>query len=240
MAGREAVIEIREISALSALEEAMRLQQRVWGYADLEALPLSWFVITRETGGQVLAAYSAGEMIGFCAAIAAIGKDGRPYLHSHMLAVLERFRNAGVGRALKLRQRDDALARGIDRIEWTFDPLELKNGYFNLVRLGAIARRYSENHYGLTASPLHGGLPTDRLVAEWRLCEKGSNRHAEVAARIAYPAGIARIRSEEPERAREIQRANAALFRDAFARGLAVTGFERTEREGVYLLGHCG
>ena len=64
-------------------------------------------------------------------------------------------------------QRDDALARGIQLIEWTFDPMELKNAFFNIERLGAIVRRYAENQYGITASPLHGGLPTDRCYAEW-------------------------------------------------------------------------
>lgn len=241
MAGSEAVIEIRELSGLADLEEAMRLQQRVWGFADLEAMPLRWFVITHGTGGQVLGAYSGGKMIGFCAAIAGLKPDGRPYLHSHMLAVLEPFRDAGVGRRLKLRQRDDALARGIDRIEWTFDPLELKNAYFNIGRLGAIARRYAENHYGVTASHLHGSLPTDRLIAEWGLREAASRRQAPACptGHVAYPADIARIRAEDPGRAREIQRANAARFRDAFARGLAVVGFERSENEGVYLLGPC-
>ncbi len=73
----------------------------------------------------------------------------------------------GLGRQLKLRQRDDALARGIDLIEWTFDPLELKNAYFNIERLGAIVRRYVRNQYGISTSRLHGGMPTDRCVAEW-------------------------------------------------------------------------
>ena len=74
---------------------------------------------------------------------------------------------AGVGRTLKLTQRDDALRRGIELIEWTFDPLEIKNAFFNMERLGAIVRRYVPNQYGTTSSPLHGGLPTDRCIAEW-------------------------------------------------------------------------
>ena len=106
-------------------------------------------------------------MIAFCLAIPGLKPDGKPYLHSHMLGVLAEYRNHGVGRQLKLQQRDDALARGIDLIEWTFDPLEIKNAYFNVERLGAIVRRYLRNQYGASSSPLHGGLPTDRLVAEW-------------------------------------------------------------------------
>src|SRR6202012_2433270 len=106
------------------------------------------------------------------------------YLHSHMLAVLPEYRNAGLGRRLKLAQRDDALSRGFDLMEWTFDPLEIKNAYFNLERLGAIARRYNVNQYGITSSPLQGGLPTDRLVAEWWLKSK---RVEQLLANGKYP-----------------------------------------------------
>ncbi len=84
-----------------------------------------------------------------------------------MVAVKEGYRNTGLGRKLKLFQREDAIARGYELMEWTFDPLEIKNSYFNLERLGAIARRYNVNQYGITNSPLQGSLPTDRLVAEW-------------------------------------------------------------------------
>src|SRR5512146_2460491 len=94
------------------------------------------------------------------------------YLHSHMMGVRESYRNAGLGRRVKLFQREDALARGFELIEWTFDPLEIKNAFLNLERLGAIARRYYVNQYGIFSSPLQGGLPTDRLGAEWWLKSK--------------------------------------------------------------------
>src|SRR5208283_845949 len=91
----------------------------------------------------------------------------KTYLHSHMLGVLPEYRDAGIGRTLKLTQRDEARARGIDLIEWTFDPLEIKNAFFNIERLGAIVRRFVLNQYGTTSSPLNAGLPTDRCTAEW-------------------------------------------------------------------------
>jgi predicted GNAT superfamily acetyltransferase len=161
-----------------------------------------------------------------------------------MLGVLPEYRNAQIGRRLKLRQRQDALARGIGLIEWTFDPLEIKNAFLNIEKLGAIVRVYKENQYGMTTSPLHGGLPTDRCTAEWWLdsprvhaiLEGAGYRPGATAERIAYPTDIAAIRQNDTARAREIQKSNASLFLDAFARGLAVTGFSRSDTEGAYLL----
>jgi len=124
---------------------------------------------------------------------------------------------------LKLRQRDDALARGLDLIEWTFDPLELKNAYFNIERLGAIVRRYERNQYGLSSSRLHGGLPTDRCVAEWWI--RKPRERIELAERISVPADIAE--------ARAMQSKIADRFERCFARGLTVFGMEN----GCYLLG---
>ena len=185
-------------------------------------------------------------MIGFCMALVGVTAEGRPYLHSHMLAVQPEYRDAGIGRRLKLEQRADALARRIGLVEWTFDPLELKNAYFNIERLGAIVRRYEENIYGATSSPLHGSLETDRCVAEWHLDSArvedvlaGKKRTRPVEERIAVPAEIDRLRREDAACARAIQHANAERFQKCFARGLAVTGFERTAAEGVYLLGRA-
>ena len=188
-------------------------------------------------------------MVGFLLSIPGLKPGGGSYLHSHMLGVLAEYRNRGVGRMLKLRQREDALERGIDLVEWTFDPLELKNACFNMERLGAIVRRYVENQYGTTTSPLHGGLPTDRCVAEWWL----ASPHAEailaarppqrhVMERIEVPADIDAIRRAEPRRAREIQKSLGARLTGGFDRGLAVIGFERSEHAGAYLLGRweCG
>ena len=131
-----------------------------------------------------------------------------------MTAVVDGWRDRGVGRQLKVFQRNDALARGIDLIEWTFDPLQIKNAYFNLVRLGAIARKFVANMYGAFSSPLQGSLPTDRLVAEWHLnsprvrrAVSERNRAAEMRSRvrggkvvrIRIPADLAAARSRHPD-----------------------------------------
>ncbi|MGA2270402.1 MAG: GNAT family N-acetyltransferase [Bryobacteraceae bacterium] len=245
MAGSQAVIEIRQLFQPAEFEDVFGLQQDIWGFADADLLPVRFLIVVCEVGGHVFGAYHGDRMVGFCFAVPGIGPDARPYLHSHMLGVLPPCQDAGIGRRLKLRQRDDALARGIELIKWTFDPLELKNAFFNIERLGAIVRRYAENQYGTTSSPLHGGLPTDRCVAEWWidsprvraiLAGEAVARRREEAERIVFPVGIAQMRSQDPGRAREIQKTNGEKFQRAFERGLAVTGFERSETQGAYCL----
>jgi predicted GNAT superfamily acetyltransferase len=237
------MIELRQLFTLEEFQDVLHLQRVIWGFADVELLPLRFLVVVSKVGGHVFGAYDAAEMVGFCFAIPGVKPGGRPYLHSHMLGVLPKYHNAGIGRSLKLKQREEALSRGISLIEWTFDPLELKNAFFNIERLGAIVRRYSENQYGVTASPLHGGLPTDRCIAEWwidsprvRGLLDGAPQVRRAAERIAYPADIGRVRNEDRDGARAVQQANARKFLDAFGRGLAVTGFERSDAAGTYLL----
>lgn len=238
-------IELRHLTALPDLTEAVRLQQEIWGFEDIELLPLRLFVVATKVGGQVIGAFDGETMIGFLLAIPGLKGGKTTYLHSHMMGVQPPYRNLGVGRMLKLKQRDEALTRGIGLIEWTFDPLELKNAYFNIERLGAVVRRFVLNQYGTTTSHLHGGLPTDRCVAEWYidgarveaiLAGKPDVKRA-IVERIAIPADIGEIRASDPQRAREIQRTASEQFVEYLDRGLAAVGFERSEEYGTYLLG---
>src|SRR5881398_1217800 len=162
---------IRKCHELDEIRACVALQKEVWNFTDLELVPLRMFVIAEKVGGQVIGAFDGKEIVGFALSIPG-AQGGHSYLHSHMLAVRKRYRNAGLGRRIKLLQREDAIARGFELIEWTFDPLEIKNAYLNIEKLGIITRRYSVNQYGITTSPLQGGLPTDRLVAEWWLKSK--------------------------------------------------------------------
>lgn len=238
------MIEVRALATREEFDEAVRLQKEIWAFDDIELLPVRLFVVASKIGGSAFGAFYGGRMVGFCLAIPGIKPD-RNYLHSHMLGVLPEYRNQGVGRMLKLRQREDALARSIDLIEWTFDPLELKNAYFNIERLGAVVRRYVLNQYGTTSSPLHGSLPTDRCVAEWWLASGWvenalagrTEQRPEVRARISIPAEAGSLRTEDPKRAREIQRAASEQFLENFAKGLAVIGLEQSEAAGTYLFG---
>ncbi len=239
------MIEIRALSTNAEFAEAVELQKRIWNFADIELLPVRLFVVANKVGGHAFGAFDDERMVGFLLAIPGIKRGGSGYLHSHMLGVLPEYRDRGLGRIMKLRQRDDALARGIELVEWTFDPLELKNAFLNMEKLGAIVRRYVENQYGTTSSPLHGGLPTDRCTAEWWvasdrvksiLAGHAADRSA-VEEHIAVPSNIAEIRRTDPKCAREIQKAVAEQFHRHLDSGLAVIGFERTENAGIYLLG---
>jgi predicted GNAT superfamily acetyltransferase len=161
-------IQIRKCTTLPDFRRCVEIQKAVWNESDLETEPYTTFVVAGQTGGQVLGAFDGPVMVGFTMALVGF-HDNAPYLHSHMTAVLAEYRNRKIGRALKLFQREEALSRDIRRIEWTFDPLETRNAHFNLNRLGAIVRTYIPNFYGITSSPLHRNLPTDRLLAEWHL-----------------------------------------------------------------------
>ena len=239
------VIEIRRLKTNQEFVEAVRLQKQIWGFEDIELLPVRLFVVADKIGGHVFGAFDQGHMVGFCLGIPGLKPGGKYYLHGHMLGVLPEYRNFGVGRMLKLEQRKDALQREIPLIEWTFDPLEIKNAYFNMERLGAIVRRYVLNQYGTTSSHLHGGLPTDRCIAEWWISSSRVEAilndqpfdRAPAEGCIPVPAEIADIRKHDPSRAREIQKRVSGQFLDYFAKGLAVIGFERSDEAGTYVLG---
>lgn len=245
MAGSEADITIKSLTEISEFRDAVQLQKTIWGFEEIELLPVRLFVVATKVGGQVFGAYDGSKMVAFLLAIPGVKRDGQPYLHSHMLGVLKDYRDHGLGRKLKLAQREEALSRGFELVEWTFDPLEVKNAFFNIERLGAVIRRFVFNQYGTTSSSLHGGLPTDRCIAEWYI---GGERAKAITAglpfarnpieaRIPVPNDIADIKTRDPRRAREIQAEVGAQFDQHFRAGLAVIGFERTPQEGIYLLG---
>jgi predicted GNAT superfamily acetyltransferase len=244
-------VTIRKCEALAEMQACFALQKEVWKFADADLIPVRMFVVAAKIGGQVIGAFvqrnDANELIGFALAIPGM-RNGHSYLHSQMLAVREQYRNGGLGRRMKLHQREDALARGFELMEWTFDPLEIKNAYLNIEKLGAIARRYNVNQYGITSSPLQGGLPTDRLVAEWWMKSKrveavladAPRAEFECRARIEVPAAIYEWKADAATRAQAlaVQGSNRERFHRAFAEGLSVLGYERDERgNGRFLLG---
>jgi predicted GNAT superfamily acetyltransferase len=247
---------IRPCHGMEEFGACVQLQIDVWGYGDRDVIPRRVFIVGEKIGGQVIGAFDttragqagdAGNLIGFAMALPGIS-EGRHYLHSHMLAVNPAYRNQGIGQRLKLFQREEALARGIARMEWTFDPLEIKNSFLNLSKLGAITRQYIPNFYGVSSSRLHGEVPTDRLLAEWWLDSDWVNStlggklvaRPAVEQEIVVPHQIAHWRHSpvDQERALEVQTRNRENLQQAFARKLAVFGFKiDAEGNGAFQVG---
>lgn len=242
-------VEIRKIVSIPEMEACVQLQQSVWQFRDLDIVPRRMFAVANAVGGQVLGAWTSDRLIGYALAIPGL-RDGRPYFHSHMLAVAPEYRNRGIGKMLKLAQREDALARGIELIEWTFDPLEIKNAFFNVEKLGAIVRRYTPDFYGASTSPLHGNLPTDRLHAEWwlgsarvraliageELPKYSINETITVTYSRADPGGTLH---PLPALALESLLKLRHEFTAAFSAGLTVLRFQNLSGESAcYQLGH--
>ena len=234
----ELQVTIRPCHTIEEFEEMVELELRVWEFGERDVVPSQMYVVAAKTGGQIFGAFVDDKMAGFALAYPGI-RDGKPYLHSHMAAVLPEVRDLGIGRMLKLAQRDEALARGISLIEWTFDPLQPRNAYFNFCRLGVVARRYLIDVYGHTSSPLHAGLPTDRLVAEWHL---DSQRVVGILAgrppatpRVCERVGIAVDGSSE-QGIVDAQQVVRKRFQELFAAGYIATSFERALSGGSYIL----
>jgi predicted GNAT superfamily acetyltransferase len=170
-------VAIREARSRADYDACVALQRAVWGLADLDITSTIQLVATVHAGGLLLLAESAGkEIVGFCYAFAGF-RDGRPHLHSDMLAVRGDARSRGLGARLKWAQREAALGRGLSLVTWTFDPLRALNARLNLHHLGAQATEFLPNFYGETSSPLHHG-PTDRLLVRWEIASPAVSARA--------------------------------------------------------------
>jgi len=255
---------VRKCGGYDEYDACVRLQTEIWGYDASDTVPLREFIVIERIGGQVIGAFDLARsnqhngdgdsMIGFAMSMPAI-LHRQIYLHSHMLAVLPAYRNAGIGRKLKIAQREDALARGIPRMEWTFDPLDIKNAYLNIVRLGAVVHSYTPNFYGVFSSRLQAGLPSDRLHAEWLMDSprveaalSGKPLSLPPIKETIFVPGAIREWKQSPETfdlAEDALATIRAKFLRAFSRSLSVVGFTKApseneshpiESDGVYQL----
>jgi predicted GNAT superfamily acetyltransferase len=234
-------IAIRHCDTIGDYKKCVELEFLTWG--EEITVPTGLFVVAHHTGGQVLGAFDGELLVGFTMAVAGM-RGGAPFLHSHMTAVRPEYQDRGVGRALKLFQRTDAIKKGYRSVEWTFDPLELKNGRFNIVRLGAVARRFIPNCYGITDSPLHVGMPTDRLVAEWwieservkGILEGALPTVGNGAVRISLPTNIGKVKAEDRAAGERAQTAVRGQFQRFFAEGYVATSLEFGDKTVDYVL----
>jgi chorismate synthase len=161
------MIVIRNIESLTEMREVEQLQRDIWGVEDLEVYPTLAFKPQTEVGAILMGAFAEGRMVGFVFGFPGI-LDGETIIHSDMLGIREEYRSKNLGYLLKLAQREAAIARGVKRITWTFDPLQSRNAHFNFGKLGVIAERYYVDYYGVTSSFLHR-FGTDRLWVTWLL-----------------------------------------------------------------------
>jgi len=256
---------IRRAQGLQDYDAVVELQKEVWGYTALEDIAAQpMLMISDRFGGCVLVAQdSTGKFIGFSFAKPGWTREKKLFWWSHMTAVTDEYRNHAIGLRLKLRQREEALAEGIDEIHWTFDPLQALNAHFNVHKLGVIVREYEENIYGTSLSPLHRGLPTDRFVAEWHLSSErvkeriGSSEPAVIMRDIdripritdltsresplllEIPLNLNELKKLDLARAKEWQdKVRAACFH-YFHAGYAVTDFillDKPRQQTFYVL----
>lgn len=170
------VVSIRDLRTFEDLKQVEAVEREVWGLSDLDLMPLTLTVATREAGSIWLGAFDGAELVGFAFGI--LGLEGnRPSIHSHMLAVLEPYRSLDLGYKLKLAQRERALGirvgdLRIAEITWTFDPLQSRNAHLNFAKLGVISNSYKIDFYGPETSSILHRNGTDRLWVKWPISSR--------------------------------------------------------------------
>lgn len=156
---------IKELTTIEEMEQVQQLEEHVWG---INPIPTHQTLTAVKNGGIVVGAYDGEKLVGFSYGFPAL-KNGKSYLCSHMLGIDEAYRSQKIGEKLKHAQRQIALEKGYERMHWTFDPLETRNGYLNLSKLNSICDTYLENCYGEMQDGFNKGLPSDRFEVHWHL-----------------------------------------------------------------------
>ena len=243
-------VAIRPLTTHQEFRACVELQRRTWGEAFGEVVPPAMLKIAARMGGVVAGAFDAGdELVGFVFGIS--GVEGGALVHwSHMLGVLPRAQNHGIGRQLKDYQRSVVAKLGTTVIYWTFDPLVARNAHLNFNKLGVRATSYARDMYGEGTSPLHHGIGTDRLIVAWPVSDADvSARRRHIARfssgdavpirRIEVPADIEALQRSDLASAQSWRAKTRAELQSAFADGLAIHGFQidSAARRGYYLLG---
>lgn len=242
-------IEIRECESVAELSECVSLQREIFALPEMEISPVRHFVVTRYAGGFTLGAFSNDNLIGFVLSVPAFFGDER-FFYSHMAAVRKDFQSGGIGARLKWAQREAALARGVNFIKWTFQPIQARNAFFNLEKLGATVRRYEPNFYGTDYSTSvdqskNINLDSDRLFAEWQLeservftLARGETFEEQDAAvsEIEIPTDWNSLVESDAKKAVAEQARIKREFQAAFAENLVCRRFERGGQNPKYLL----
>lgn len=241
-------IQIRECLTIAELSECVQIQREVFAVPDLEISPVRHLIVTRHAGGFALGAFAEDALVGFVLSVPAFSGGDR-FFYSHMMAVKRDFQSGGIGARLKWAQRERALAQGVSFIKWTFQPVQARNAYFNLEKLGAEIKTYEPNFYGTDYSTVSEqskniGLDSDRLFAEWHLesekvvaLSKDENYIKEnaVVRKIEIPSDWNALVKSDAQKAIAEQTRIKKEFQAAFAEDLVCRAFERGEKP-IYLL----
>ena len=253
----------RDLHTLDEFAEVVELEREIWGPGYDEVVPVPILAITTHRGGILIGAFDGERMIGFVYSLPGI-KQRQPTQWSHMLGVVDAFRSDGVGRQLKLLQRERTLAMGLDLIEWTYDPMQAMNAHLNFAKLGVVVEEYGENVYSQSGSPLHGGNPTDRFIAEWwirrervvhdpigarrvnalapagewKICSEVQLDVDSSRVMVDIPMGFTEMLARAPDLALDWRMATRRIFTTYFGRGYKAVAFflDRRAQTGAYLL----
>ncbi|MBV9242857.1 MAG: GNAT family N-acetyltransferase [Acidobacteria bacterium] len=244
-------IEIRECTTIAEFTECVQIQREVFALPESELSPVRHLVVTKNAGGFSLGAWDGDRLAGFTLSVPAYINGRRAY-YSHMTGIRAEYQSLGLGARMKWAQRERALSEGIDYIRWTFEPVKARNAFFNLEKLGAVAREYRANFYGTdygTVPELEGkrlGIDSDRLMADWELrdprVESLAAGETPLKAAIMPEAEIVTVSDwlqlidQDVEQAKAEQLRIRSEFQGAFARGLAARGFRRDAEKPSFLL----
>ncbi len=240
---------IRECASVEDLTQCTRLQREVFALPELEVSPVRHLVVTKHAGGFTLGAFAEDKLVGFVLSVPGFD-GGERFFYSHMTAVSAEYQSHGIGAKLKWAQRERSLSENVKLIKWTFQPVQARNAFFNLEKLGAIIRRYKPNFYGTdySASNKQGenlGLDSDRLFAEWNLESEKVEKLAkgekfaetgDVVRTIEIPNDWNNLLKTDAEFAKSEQTRVKEEFESALAENLICRSFVRDEQKPEYLL----
>ena len=243
-------ITIREVETLEEMQQCITLQRKVFASPDLEISPVRHLLVARYAGGFTLGAYLGTRLVGFVLSLPMFLENLKPAFYSHMTAVDAEFQSLGIGARLKWAQRERALADGVEYIKWTYQPVLARNAFFNIERLGVEIKTYMPNFYGTGAEANESKIQvlevdSDRLFADWHLTTpkvaalaKGENyvETGEIARTVEIPPDWNDLVVRDTKKAIAEQERIKHEFQTAFAEGLIVRGFERSDTHPKYLL----
>jgi predicted GNAT superfamily acetyltransferase len=224
-AASRAGVELRPLTRLEDAGAILDVMIETWGEHQL--VPREMLRALPESGNVPVGAFADGRMVAYVLGWAGVDPRDGLHVHSHMLAVRPGVRDGGVGFALKLAQRAQALEQGIRLVRWTFDPLVARNAYFNIAKLGAVCDRFERNFYGRMGDVLNRGERSDRFVVRWDLDREPAPRDLTPVVTVPVPAEHEALRRSSPDDAAAERDRVAEAVERQLAAGRVAAVFDR-------------